>query len=1279
MSTVRLVVLASLLVAAPAAAQEVTPVKARAFDVIGRLRQPGYAVSQANRVQCGVTANDFGMSDPVAKCPWPAGTRNNYLYAAGLQIAGLIGPQAAGWVGDTAGGYFYDPKGTTMHGDDQTGVWSSVVAGDRARWPESALVPSGAAGSIYASDLQGRIAASDGDLWSLTRETNVNLANGRKHPLGVAVETRVVGWGYPRGNEDILYVNYTIHNITATNPAVYAGERSEIRGTLLDLARRFHQDVGAKYGIALPADGYTIERFFTAFTADADVGSAGANYASVNLPLSLAFTYDHGFVPQPQFQYDVADHGAPFFASTGFLGAKVLAAPAGGNAIRLMNVSINGSPFGSAPEPRDVTQLYRYLGATVSTALGDQSCNAGLPQVSHICFINNTSAQDTRQFMSSDGGDLLPGQSANYSVALIFAAPFGGCVVNCTDVKPGDPRRIGNDMQVAVGVNLVDSLTGYSGFTDRNGDGLPQAGEIRAHTRSLLGKAQMAQALFDAHFLLPRPPVAPGFYLIPGDNRVSILWQPSPTETTGDPYYALASAPTRVNAQGQTEINPLYDPNYRQFDVEGYRIYRGRSSDPATMTLLAQFDYAGTTISDYAGRVNPVSTCAPELGVKTGCPVLFDSLVPGVALTVGRTLPLSGLVVQLRDGDRTALRDGSVSLLRTDSIGEPGTPTCLCDTGVPFQFTDSSVSNGSEYFYAVVAFDVNSAQSAPSSMESARQLKRVRPTRPATNVTSTSSFSLSLEGRGRVLDTGLPTPTFNPVSERFSGPFPPANFWSGTLPDFVPEVVSGTSETRIRLDSLTLGQGGLTGLSNGREDLPVLFHLTLSSAGGVTRVVLPIPQSGLGALVTHPPSAATLPVGETDPALASRYGGQVGPVHLDLRIGLQPVRYSGEWGLNSSLSPFSDPTPNGIRWFDGPSPERNEVVDHPTAANCFICGGQDGFNNAGSLAGVQTVYQPLSYVMFDRSWRNMAASLAGARRAADYNVYWGDNGAIDSVIDITHNVPVPFSTEAGGTWGILNTSAQGDGGFDNRPAVLTPTDWSCVEPFRSRLTQPTNVWFPCASATAFRLSPQAVPGTIAFGAGDPLNATQVYGVRNPANVAALPGFALYVAGTISQFELAALPPRGTVWSLRDYVGSVAGGGNQFPQFTPAPRPWTAVGTELVLRYEARNSVVLAKTGDLRRVHTVPDPFYLNTTFLEGSEGIRFVNLPASAIIRIYSSSGVLLRVIEHHPVTQTGDTFWDLRTRNNQRVASGVYFYQVEAGGGAARRVGRMTIVNFNN
>jgi hypothetical protein len=50
-------------------------------------------------------------------------------------------------------------------------------------------------------------------------------------------------------------------------------------------------------------------------------------------------------------------------------------------------------------------------------------------------------------------------------------------------------------------------------------------------------------------------------------------------------------------------------------------------------------------------------------------------------------------------------------------------------------------------------------------------------------------------------------------------------------------------------------------------------------------------------------------------------------------------------------------------------------------------------------------------------------------------------------------------------------------------------------------------------------------------------------------------------------------------------------------------------------------------------------------------------------------------LLEHNSTDYSGTEAWNLRNRNNQVVASGVYFYMIEAGD--ARRVGRFTVVNF--
>jgi hypothetical protein len=55
---------------------------------------------------------------------------------------------------------------------------------------------------------------------------------------------------------------------------------------------------------------------------------------------------------------------------------------------------------------------------------------------------------------------------------------------------------------------------------------------------------------------------------------------------------------------------------------------------------------------------------------------------------------------------------------------------------------------------------------------------------------------------------------------------------------------------------------------------------------------------------------------------------------------------------------------------------------------------------------------------------------------------------------------------------------------------------------------------------------------------------------------------------------------------------------------------------------------------------------------------------------------VLVNVITHNDPGLGGEETWNLRNRNNQFVASGVYFYHVETPAGN-KKVGRFTVVNF--
>lgn len=98
------------------------------------------------------------------------------------------------------------------------------------------------------------------------------------------------------------------------------------------------------------------------------------------------------------------------------------------------------------------------------------------------------------------------------------------------------------------------------------------------------------------------------------------------------------------------------------------------------------------------------------------------------------------------------------------------------------------------------------------------------------------------------------------------------------------------------------------------------------------------------------------------------------------------------------------------------------------------------------------------------------------------------------------------------------------------------------------------------------------------------------------------------------------------------------------------------GRTNVTRFETQ----LGSVSELGDVHVVPNPFVVNSGFGGASESslrIGFYGLPAQATIRIFSFSGQLVQTIEHDNPTYSVAFLQE--TRNDQRMASGVYFFVV--------------------
>ncbi len=104
------------------------------------------------------------------------------------------------------------------------------------------------------------------------------------------------------------------------------------------------------------------------------------------------------------------------------------------------------------------------------------------------------------------------------------------------------------------------------------------------------------------------------------------------------------------------------------------------------------------------------------------------------------------------------------------------------------------------------------------------------------------------------------------------------------------------------------------------------------------------------------------------------------------------------------------------------------------------------------------------------------------------------------------------------------------------------------------------------------------------------------------------------------------------------------------------------------------------TETLEEVIVVPNPFIVRSGFsgvtstgADASGKIGFYNLPKQCIIRVFSYSGQLVQTIEHDSGLYS--TEYMQVTRNNQLLASGVYFYVVETPTGD-RTNGKFVIIH---
>ncbi len=102
--------------------------------------------------------------------------------------------------------------------------------------------------------------------------------------------------------------------------------------------------------------------------------------------------------------------------------------------------------------------------------------------------------------------------------------------------------------------------------------------------------------------------------------------------------------------------------------------------------------------------------------------------------------------------------------------------------------------------------------------------------------------------------------------------------------------------------------------------------------------------------------------------------------------------------------------------------------------------------------------------------------------------------------------------------------------------------------------------------------------------------------------------------------------------------------------------------------------------DLTEIKVVPNPYYIRAEWDENkyTNHIMFINLPEKCTIRIFTVSGILIKELEHDAIagdsnSMSGTYQWNMRNKEELKIASGLYIFQVNSDAGEF--VGKFAVI----
>jgi len=497
-----------------------------------------------NNFRCPITNYAFIGKNEVdnrAGGEWPAGSGEQYLFGSGILIAGTVDQAPfTETLGENTAYSFRssetNPLGWQGFGATESGPGSRAVLTD----PRVAVGYNPSGHAVEMSPLTKVFVSAEPD-WPLGIPTSV-LDTYAEYD-----DQDPTRWDTGEGSNSGADTGEWSGTADEATIATY-GLGVKVRQTTYSLNYANNSDIHfIVYDVEnIRADGRAINNCFVGMVADPDIGSNAADdMTGFDIARNLAYAYDGDF----------SESG--FRRVPGFIGYRFLQSPVADHDIdRNGDGVIDDNPVTiSGVQVKDVhagSEIGLHACKSYNQAIGDPDSEwewylamAGhnyredQAQTYQPFDISNTPS-DQRFLQSTGPFTLQPGQTVRIVLAIMVAKAAG---------NQGDP--------------------------------------VETRVAELLRTSDVAQSIFDNNFVLPRPPVAPKLTARAGDGRIYLSWDTA-AETTPDPFFAVASDPAST----------LYDPRYRQFDFEGYRVWRSSTGNLNDWQLLADYDVVSVVPRD---------------------------------------------------------------------------------------------------------------------------------------------------------------------------------------------------------------------------------------------------------------------------------------------------------------------------------------------------------------------------------------------------------------------------------------------------------------------------------------------------------------------------------------------------------------------------------------------------------------------------------------------------------------------------------------------------------